>query len=248
MNRKNLVLLAVIGLIALIAVPSVFIYAQKPSSLQAASNVARMDSLNVAQAVSLLQSQSALEAIPVDDAESYEELPALSEQEINDLIDRAEKEGKEISTPRKCWWIALTTGYSWKIPGLPPSTEVAPTNKLIPMGMILAARPYLVTSDGLILYHINGFVIHDGEFHNVRGVAIKCKSFFAMKLDGSYDFRLFAVGRVYNNNGVYLRMRGWMNVQGSFFAFYQHGKAFRYCIPPPPRPTPTAETSLKNGI
>jgi len=208
-HRKTMMLVA-IGLIALLMIPSVYADAAESSK-----------TLKTAK-------------------ESFDLLPELDEQEIEDLIEKIEEQGEPVESEAGCYWVVLTKGRSWEIESIDPTNEVAPPAEYIPMGMILVAQPVLATNTGETLYRIRGFVIHDGRWINVFGAAVLWKGgFFAMKLDGEGILRLFAVGRVHRTgNRCHVRMRGWMELDGTFFAFIQRGKAYRMCFTPPPSLTP----------
>ena len=163
----------------------------------------------------------------------------LDEVDLAPYIAEYEALPEEEHIRRRCIWIVVARGHSWKVE---PSTDAVDARN--PMGIRFRARPVMDTGDGILFKVPGGVVGHDGERYKVEGYgwARKTDGVFYMKLDGE-DIHLKGVGKVYprnldvaSNTGRFrfhrVAMKGKMTVEGESYLFALRGRAFRACIRP----------------
>jgi hypothetical protein len=163
----------------------------------------------------------------------------LDDMDLTPYIKEYEALPEEEHIRRRCIWIVVARGHSWKVD---PSTDAVDARN--PMGIRFRARPVMDTGNGILFKVPRGVVGHGGERHKVEGYgwARKEDGVFYMKLDGE-DIHLKVVGKVYPRNLDVasntrrirfhrVAMKGKMTVEGEDYLFALRGRAFRACLRP----------------
>lgn len=167
------------------------------------------------------------------------------EQFDDEIIDRYVEEYEQLgpseipeSEPsRRCIWIVIARGYSWKPE---PTTDSSVTR--IPLILKFGAKPVMDTGDGILFKVLRGIVGQDDERYKIEGYGWLRKNdgIFYMKLEGE-DIWLKVVGKVYPRPDVTadsirrlrfhpVTMKGKMGVEGDEYYFALKGRAFRICL------------------